>query len=356
MPRALVACVNPGRLNRAESAARQSVDQATDDGKHVGSAARQSVDQATDDGKHVGSAARQSVDQALEGSSRAGSVARQSVDQATQGGRRVAERERWWLVPFGRTGFAANGLVYLAVGVLAMQAALGLGGDTTDPGGALGRLTQAPLGRVLVALLAVGLAGYAAWRLLQAVLDSEHKGTRPQGLAQRAGFGISAVSYASLALSALGMSLERARQPNEDAATQERTAWLLSHPFGTWLVIGVGVVIVGVAVAQIVQAYRGSFEDKMREQELSRGARILVRAAGRAGYVARGLAFGLIGGFLVSAGWHASPDQARGLGGALAALASEPAGAWLLGGVAIGLMGYGLHMLVSARYREMVLM
>ena len=77
---------------------------------------------------------------------------------------------------------------------------------------------------------------------------------------------------------------------------------------------------------------------------------------GRAGDGARGLAFGLIGGFLVSAGWHASPDQARGLGGALAALASEPAGAWLLGGVAIGLMGYGLHMLVSARYREMVLM
>jgi hypothetical protein len=121
-----------------------------------------------------------------------GSAARQSVDQAKEGSRRIAVRERRWLVPFGRTGFAANGLVYLIIGVLAMQAAVGLGGETADPGGALGRLLQVPLGRALVALLGLGLAGYAMWRLLQALLDSKHKGSDPQGLVQRVGASASA--------------------------------------------------------------------------------------------------------------------------------------------------------------------
>jgi hypothetical protein len=143
------------------------------------------------------------------------SAVRGPIYQAAQGARRrVAERESRWLVPFGRAGFAANGVVYVIVGVLAAQAALGRGGDTTDLGGALGHLLEAPLGRVAVAAVGFGLAGYAAWRLLQALLDSEHKGTRLAGLVQRVGFGISALSYAALAAAALGMALQRAAQPN----------------------------------------------------------------------------------------------------------------------------------------------
>ena len=49
---------------------------------------------------------------------------------------------------------------------------------------------------------------------------------------------------------------------------------------------------------------------------------------------------------------QAEPDTARGLGGALATLAEQPAGPWLLGLVAAGLIAYGLFMLVQARYRD----
>jgi len=211
---------------------------------------------------------------------------RQPIDQATQGGRRVAERERWWLVPFGRAGLAANGIVYVIVGVLAGQAALGRGGDTTDLGGALGHLLEAPLGRLGVGTVGVGLAGYAVWRLLQALLDSERK---------------------------------------------------------------------GIAVVQVMQAYRASFESKIHEEELGHTTRRVVRAAGRVGYLARGMALGVIGGCLVAAGWQANPDQARGLGGALASISASPFGPVLLGMMSVGLVGYGLHMLIAARYRDMVI-
>jgi hypothetical protein len=83
--------------------------------------------------------------------------------------------------------------------------------------------------------------------------------------------------------------------------------------------------------------------------------RKLVKVAGRVGYVARGIVFGLTGLFLVVAGVQARPDQARGLGGALATLASQPFGPWLLGLVGVGLIAYGVYMLLAARYRSMVL-
>lgn len=278
-----------------------------------------------------------------------------SFRRAEQGGRRLAERERRWLVPLGRAGYAANGLVYVVVGALAVQTAMGSGGDTTDTGGALGYVLQAPHGRLLVGVLAIGLAGYALWRLLQAILDSEHKGGTVQGVLQRIGFGIAGATYAGLAISALSMALQRGEPLDQERATQDHTAWLMSQPLGHWLVVLVGLAVVGVGVCQWVVAYRASFEDKLHDGELRPQMRRTVTAIGRCGYVARGMSFVLIGGFLVIAGVRSQPEEARGLGGALAALAQQPSGPLLLGVVAIGLVAYGMHMLVAARYRQMVL-
>jgi hypothetical protein len=111
--------------------------------------------------------------------SRAGGTASRSVESAQQGARTLARRERHWLEPLGRAGYAANGLVYVIVGVLAVQAAAGTGGDTTDTGGAIGHIIEAPFGQFLVGAVAVGLMGYALCRMLQALLDTERKGVVP---------------------------------------------------------------------------------------------------------------------------------------------------------------------------------
>jgi hypothetical protein len=284
-----------------------------------------------------------------------GQAARRSIDRAERSGRRVAQEQRKWLIPLGRTGYAANGLGYIVVGALAAQAPFSAGGDTTDTGGALAHIMQAPFGRLLVGLVSAGLAGYAVWRLLQAVLDTEHKGESVSGMVERIGFAIAAVTYAGLAVSGLGMALARAGGPNDEQATQDRTAWLMSQPFGPWLVVAAGLIVVGVGLAQFVRAYRASFADKLQRDEMSSSTRRVLQVAGRLGFSARGIAFVLIGAFLVVAGTHAEPDQARGLGGALAALSGQPLGPWLLALVGLGLMAYGVYMLVAARYRRMVL-
>ena len=265
----------------------------------------------------------------------------------------VVRRQRGWLVPLGRAGYAAKGVVYLLVGVLAAQAAAGRGGDTTDTEGALLHILQAPSGTLLLAVVAVGLVGYAAWSLLAAAFDVEHAGDTATGALARIGYGVTGVIYAGLALTALGLALGTQPQvPNGDQAAQDRTAWLLSQPFGPWLVGAVGLIVIGVGLVHLADAARGQFDAAWR---LSGRARDVALQAARAGYAAHGIALGLIGTFLLVAAIQSRPDQARGLGGSLATLVDQPFGPFLLGLLGLGLAAYGAFMLVEARLRRMVI-
>src|SRR4051794_1581926 len=68
-----------------------------------------------------------------------------------------------------RAGLAAPGVIYILVGSLAVQIALGKGGKQADRQGALQTVAQTPGGTVLLWLLAVGLGGMALWRFSEAV-------------------------------------------------------------------------------------------------------------------------------------------------------------------------------------------
>ncbi len=262
-----------------------------------------------------------------------------------------------WIEALGRFGHAAIGLVYATIGVLAAQAALGRGGGTTDSQGALAWLVQRPHGHALLVALAVGLAGYAAWRVVEAILDTESKGSDPKGIVARVVYAGIGATYAVLALSALRLGLQWADGDagGGDASARDWTAWLLSQPFGQVLVVAAGLVVTGVALFQFYVAYTEKFCKPLRMGEMSHSQQRLVRLTGRVGYGARGVAFAIIGMLLVMAGLHARPAEARGLGGALDTLAEQPFGPWLLGAVAVGLVAYGAFMLVQAHYRRIVI-
>src|SRR5688500_3445583 len=103
---------------------------------------------------------------------------RGAVDRA----RETAHEASPGLVWLGRFGLAAKGTVYVLIGIAAARAALGTGDQTIDSYGALGRIAQMPLGPWLVGAVAVGLAGYTLWRCVQALLDTERKGSDLKGV------------------------------------------------------------------------------------------------------------------------------------------------------------------------------
>ncbi|HEV2129901.1 MAG TPA: DUF1206 domain-containing protein, partial [Longimicrobiaceae bacterium] len=127
--------------------------------------------------------------------------------QAHRHARHAAHGASPWVEGLARLGYAAKGVVYLIVGGLAAQAALGSGGQTTGSEGALSTILRQPLGQVLLGAVAVGLAGYALWRFVQAALDPEHRGTDAKGIAIRLGYAISGVIHAGLAIEAARMVL-----------------------------------------------------------------------------------------------------------------------------------------------------
>ena len=110
------------------------------------------------------------------------------AERAKGQAKRAVREARPWLEWLGRCGFAAKGVVYALIGVLAVQVALGVGGETTDAQGALRRIFTAPYGRVLLAAIAVGLAGFALWQFVQAAMDTERKGSDAKGVATRAAY------------------------------------------------------------------------------------------------------------------------------------------------------------------------
>ncbi|MBD2018940.1 DUF1206 domain-containing protein [Leptolyngbya sp. FACHB-36] len=258
-----------------------------------------------------------------------------------------------WFERLARLGYAAKGVVYFVVGLLAAQAALGAGGKTTDTSGALEEIVTQPFGKFLLSLVTVGIIGYVLWRVVQTVLDPEHahQKTDAKRIAQRIGYGISALGYAGLALTAVKLIMGSGGESGN--ATQDWTARFLAQPFGQWLVGLAGAIVIGVGISYLYEAYKGKFQRSFNLNQMSDTERTWAKRLGQFGIAARGIVFGIIGIFLVQAARRSDARQAKGLGEALATLAQQPFGPWLLGVVALGLIAYSIYSLVEARYRRM---
>lgn len=249
-----------------------------------------------------------------------------------------------------RLGYATRGLVYVIIGVLALETALGMGGALTDPQGAIVAMGNTSSGSVILYIALVGLIGYALWGVIRAVFDPLHKGADAKGIATRLGYLVSGVSYALLAVATLGLingTKAAARSGAQTTQTQNTTASILANSWGPWLVGLAGVIVVVIGLSQIVQGFRGTFDQQFEPYAMSATQRTWIDRLGRFGTAARGIVFALIGVFLVLAAYTNDPKQAQGINGVLASLLHQPFGPWLLGFVALGLLAFGIYSMLG---------
>ena len=267
------------------------------------------------------------------------------VQHAQAGGEKIARSDGFeWLA---RAGFVARGLIYGIIGVLAVKLAVGAGGKTTNQQGALRTIAEQPFGKVLLILVAIGLGGYALWRLIRALLghgpeDSDSTFDRV------AAFG-SGIVYAGLCAVAVEILLGGG---GKSGSAQKTTAGVFGWPAGTWLVGIAGAVLIGIG---LYQGYRGLSKDFLEDsktEQMSARVRSWIEWIGTFGHLARMVVFGLVGVFLIKAAVDFNPSTAVGLDGALAKLAHQSYGPFLLGLVAAGLVAFGLYSLSDARYRR----
>jgi hypothetical protein len=201
---------------------------------------------------------------------------------------------------------------------------------------------------VWLGALAVGLAGFALWRLLQAVLDADHQGREPKALMLRAGQAGSAAVYALTAWSALEL-MDGVEDVRKGGGGPEALAGALNLPVGESLVFAVAALLAAVAAGNLMKATSKSFG---RELRCSQSVASWAKPVGRAGYAGRGLVFLGVAFLLFRTGLSLVSAETDTLGVALGELESLPFGSTLMALMGAALAGFGLFGFVEARYRR----
>lgn len=257
-----------------------------------------------------------------------------------------------WVEGLARAGLVARGVLYVMIGALALQVAFGRKDQEADKQGALTTLARQPLGKILLVVVAVGFAGYALWRFLDAILDTDGEGTDLSGMAKRAADFARGLLYTSFFVAAVRLITGTSGDDQNNEA--DLTAKVMAAPLGRVAVALVGLAIVGGGVYTGYRAVSKKYRKKLQLGDMSPTIRKAVTAVASAGLAARMVVFVLIGTFLLRAAIRYDPNQAVGVDGALKRLADRPHGPWLLALVAVGLFTYGLYSFVEARYRRVM--
>jgi len=266
-------------------------------------------------------------------------------------GRARSASERFVNTPLfailSRAGFVARALVYGIIGLLAFELVVGHGGKITNQQGALRTVEQRSFGHVLLALLAIGLGGYALWRLLRAFLGHGREGA-DKGIDRLGALG-SGIVYALMC----AVAVQILAGPGTSGGNTKKTASdVFGWPAGRWLVGAAGLVLAGVAVYQFIRGVRHKFLDDSKTEQMPRVVKTWFTILGTIGHVARAVVFALVAVFLLKAAFDYKANEAIGLDGALAKLYDGAYGSWLLGAVAAGLIAFSCFSLVEARYRR----
>lgn len=248
-----------------------------------------------------------------------------------------------------RAGYAAKGIVYILLGVLAFMAAFEIGRSASEAsrGSVFRMVRDAPAGAVLMGVLALGLVCYALWRMVQAFAPKyghENSGKK------RAMYFLSGLAYAAVAFAAIKMALWN--EESSGNGQQELAANLLARKGGQWLTGLAALIMLGTGIYQIYYGWSEKYRKHVQESNIqSQYAHLLMRS-GKWGYMARGLVWIVISFLLFRAALHARASEAGDTADAFRFLEASPFGSFLLGAVGLGLVAFGIFSWIRAAYEK----
>ena len=246
-----------------------------------------------------------------------------------------------------RIGYGTRGLIYVTIGILAVDVAVGKGGALASPQGAIAAIGKQPAGLIFLWVVLLGLISYALWGVVRAVYDPLHKGHDTKGLLARFGFLASAFGYAILVWPTYGY-ITGASTTTSGSGTQKFIASIMAMPWGRWAIGILGLAVLAGGLYQIYLGFKADFDRQFQTYALTRDEVKVTTDIGRFGTSARGVVFSVVGGLIALAAYQANPSQPVGMDTALATLMHQPYGIWILGIVALGLIAFGFYSMLGA--------
>ena len=246
-----------------------------------------------------------------------------------------------------RIGYGVRGLIYITIGILAVEVALGRGGSLASPQGAIAAIGKQPGGTIFLWVVLLGLVSYALWGVVRTVYDPLHKGHDTKGLLARFGFLASAFGYAILVWPTYGYVTGVSKTASA-SGTQKFISSIMAMPWGRWAIGILGLAVLAGGLYQIYLGFKADFDRQFQTYALTREEAKVTTDVGRFGPSARGVVFSVVGGLIALAAYQANPKQPIGMDTALATLMHQPYGIWILGIIAAGLIAFGFYSMLGA--------
>ena len=250
-----------------------------------------------------------------------------------------------------RLGLVAYGVVHLLIAWLALQLALGHNAHSPSNQGAMQDLAGKPFGKALIWAIAIGMFCLVCWRILEGAVGHRDANDDKRWLLRVGSWG-KAVVYAVVGISAVKVATGGSSGGSGNSSGQGRstTARLMDLPAGPWIVGLVALGILGYGANMIRRGLDEKYREHLTAEGKSGESGQVYIWLGKFGYVAKGIAIGIVGALFGYAAVSHDPNKSGGLDQALRTVLEQPFGPVLLSVIALGLGSYGLFCLARARH------
>lgn len=242
-------------------------------------------------------------------------------------------------------GCISTGLIYTAIGIIAILSYLKIKEGGADEGSLLAFMYDYLTGKIFVWIILLGTVSYIAWRIYEAINDPYNYGKTWKGILKRLGIGLSSIADVLIAYSAIMVILGISQIKEDGQPTEERemVGSMLQQNWGEVAIVSLGVVIAITALVQFHYGVTRGYKERLNIARFSSSTKKIIHLLAWIGYLARGIIIGIIGFFFIKAGFLEDPEDVVNTDKAFNFL-GDHVGHWAFILVAIGTICYGFFM------------
>lgn len=204
-------------------------------------------------------------------------------------------------------GCISTGIIYGAVGMIAILSFFRLKKGGADEGSLFAYLDQYAAGKIISILILGGAVAYIAWRIYETVRDPYQYGRTAKGILRRSATALSSFADALIVVAAIQVY---AGDPGivktgEPAGLRTGTETMLEQPWGATVLYIIGGITLVAALAQFGYVITKGYRERMDLHTQPTRKRQLIDVLAWTGHFARGIIIGIIGFFFIkAAAWN----------------------------------------------------
>jgi len=201
-------------------------------------------------------------------------------------------------------GCISTGLIYTAIGVIAILSFLKMKKGGADESDLLIFLNDFVAGKIIIWIILLGTASYICWRFYEAFTDPYEYGKDMKGVAKRTGIALSTIADGLIIYSAIQALLKGSGgEVNGPLGEQQQMiAGLLQERWGNLLIICLGTVITITAAVQFFYGITKGYRERVNLARFKKSIKFAIHFLAWIGYATRGIILGIIGFFFIKAG------------------------------------------------------